>query len=58
MLFRRFHEDVLRCFGFKKLDGNPPIASRTTMLNESGVSYKGGNQNNGSFVSDARDRSG
>ena len=21
MLFRRFHEDVLRCFGFKKLDG-------------------------------------
>jgi hypothetical protein len=60
MLFRRFHEDVLRCFGFKKLDGNPPMAGRPSGLNESGVSNKGGPSlhNNGSFVSDARDRSG
>lgn len=28
MLFRRFHEDVLRTFGFKKLD-SMPMASRS-----------------------------
>lgn len=59
MLFRKFHEDVLRCFGFRKLEGNPPMSSRVSGLNESGVSYKGNtDQNNGSFVSNPRDRSG
>ena len=42
MLFRRFHEDVLRCFGFKKLDGQTPMGNRSSHggLNESGVSAK------------------
>jgi hypothetical protein len=74
MLFRRFHEDVLKCFGFKKLqnDGNPTpnfggTGNRASHggLNESAISSKpphpshsqAGN-NNGSFINDARDRSG
>ena len=62
MLFRRFHEDVLRCFGFKKLDGAIPAGNRSSHggMNESGVSYKHPPpppQNNGSFVETARDRS-
>ena len=44
MLFRKFHEDVLRCFGFKKLDGYqaPAAAGRFPQpnLNESGLSNK------------------
>jgi hypothetical protein len=69
MLFRRFHEDVLRCFGFKKLDSyQPPSRSPQpqTHLNESGVSTKPPHPMhpssvaaNNSFVNEnARDRSG
>ena len=43
MLFRKFHEDVLRCFGFKKIDGCQSAGgSRSPQpnLNESGLSNK------------------
>lgn len=71
MLFRRFHEDVLRCFGFKKVEtyqipskSPPPMAMPP--LNQSGVSYKHPQPShpssivgNNSFVQERpRDRSG
>ena len=65
MLFRRFHEDVLRCFGFRKMDGPAITGNRSSVaLNESGVSnkmpppYQQSMGNNSSFVNESRDRSG
>ena len=62
MLFRRFHEDVLRCFGFKKLDGQTPMGNRSSHggLNESGVSAKPPvpPHQSGNYVENVRDRSG
>ena len=64
MLFRRFHEDVLRSFGFKRIDGPNVSGNRSSFaLNESGVSnkapplYQQSMGNNGSFVDESRDRS-
>ena len=62
---------MLKCFGFKKIDGQIPAGNRSSHggLNESGVSYKPPHPqthqqqqqqpaNNGSFVETVRDRSG
>lgn len=68
MLFRRFHEDVLRCFGFKKIENSSqvfaPSPPQPSVLTESGVSYKPPHPtqshvtaNNSFMVGDSRDKS-